>query len=222
MASTRHRERWAACSAAHEVLRCGGARGETARPMISLSLVLLAVGLAMDAMAVAMTTGFSAPRVRLRDALLLAFVFGAFQAGMPLLGYLAGDRFADLIEAWDHWAAFVLLAGIGVKMIHEGLTHEHHGPDSARADPFHLRGLLVLGVATSIDALVAGLTLAFVSAEIVTAIAVIGLITFVLSFIGVEVGRRFGDRLGGRFDVLGGFILIGIGAKTLAEHLLAD
>lgn len=189
--------------------------------MSSLPLVMLAVGLAMDATAVAMTTGFTAPRVRLRDALLLATLFGAFQALMPLLGFVAGDRFAESIRAWDHWVAFMLLAGIGLKMIREGLAHEHHGPETARADPFHLRGLLLLGLATSIDALVAGLTLALLDvARVLTAVAVIGLVTFVFSLIGVEAGRRFGDRFGGKLDVIGGLILIGIGARTLLEHLL--
>lgn len=189
--------------------------------MISVSLFALAVGLAMDATAVAMTTGFTARSVRLRDAFLLAFLFGAFQAGMPLIGWFAGSRFAGLIEAWDHWVAFALLSGIGAKMIHEGLTHEHHGPETAlRGNPFKLRGLLLLSVATSIDALVAGITLSLVEVHVLTAVAVIGVTTFVLSLLGVAAGRRFGDRLGGRLDVIGGLMLIAIGAKTLLEHLL--
>ena len=189
-----------------------------------LSLVLLALGLSMDATAVAMTSGFTAPRVRLRDALLLALFFGVSQGVMPIIGWAAGSHFAASIQAWDHWVAFVLLGGIGAKMLYDAIRTE--GEDAAStpartADPFHLRMLVLLALATSIDALVAGLTLPLLEVPPLMAALFIGLTTFVLSLAGVEVGRRFGDRLGQRLDLIGGLVLIGLGFKTLLEHLSA-
>lgn len=188
--------------------------------MSALPLVLLSLGLSMDATAVAMTSGFSAPRVRVRDALLLALFFGGFQALMPVIGWAAGERFADDIAAWDHWLAFVLLGGIGAKMLYEAFHHAD-APEGSRANPFSLRVLLVLAVATSIDALVAGLTLPTLDVRPLLAAAFIGVTTFVLSFAGVEAGRRFGDRFGRKLDVIGGLVLIVLGARTLFEHLTA-
>lgn len=188
--------------------------------MLSLPLVLLALGLSMDATAVAMTSGFTAPRVRVRDALLLALFFGGFQALMPVIGWAAGARFANAIAAWDHWLAFVLLCGIGAKMLHEAFSHKEGG-EAPRSNPFSLRVLLVLAVATSIDALVAGLTLPTLEVRPLLAAAFIGITTFVLSFAGVEAGRRFGDRFGSKLDALGGVVLILLGARTLFEHLTA-
>jgi putative Mn2+ efflux pump MntP len=188
--------------------------------MVSYELPLLALALSMDATAVAMTSGFAAKRVRARDALLLAFLFGAFQALMPVIGWAAGVRFAHLIAAWDHWVAFVLLCAIGGKMIYEAFA-EPENPAAGGRNPFGLKVLLVLAVATSIDALVAGLTLPLLDVRPFVAAAIIGVVTFVLSLAGVVLGRRFGDALGSRLDVIGGVILIGLGVKTLAEHLSA-
>lgn len=174
----------------------------------------------MDATAVAAAKGLASPRVRLGDALRVAFLFGGFQAAMPALGWLLGDRFAARIEAWDHWIAFALLAGIGGKMIHEALSQRDDGP-APPSDTFGWRPLLVLAVATSIDALAAGVTLPLLDVPLVTAVVVIGAVTAALSLAGVYVGRRFGDRLGKKLDVLGGVLLIGLGVKTLVEHLRA-
>ncbi len=182
------------------------------------ALPLLAVGLAMDATAVALTTGFSAPRVRWRDALLLASLFGFFQGLMPAVGWLLGTRFARYISDWDHWLAFALLAVIGGKMIHEGLKPKEDTV-ARRSDPFHLRPLLILSVATSIDALAAGITLPVMDLPLLLATSVIAAVTFLLSLAAVFAGRRFGDALGGKLDVVGGVILIVIGARTVYEHL---
>ena len=192
--------------------------------MVSPSLVLLALGLSMDATAVAMTSGFTAPRVRPRDALLLALLFGLSQGVMPLIGWAAGAHFSRTLEAWDHWVAFVLLGGIGVKMLWDAFHHEAHaastGPQHPRS-PFDLHLLVLLALATSIDALVAGLTLALLEVPPLAAAAFIGGTTFVLSLAGVEAGRRFGDKLGKKLDIAGGLVLIGLGLKTLIEHLSA-
>lgn len=194
-----------------------------------MTLLLLALGLAMDATAVSIASAVAAPRVRARDALLLAFLFGLFQALMPTIGWAVGAQFANAIAAWDHWLAFVLLAGIGAKMLHEAYTHHHPGAgDAGKADeapttrnPFQFGRLLVMAVATSIDALAAGVTLPTLQVHIVTAVAIIGGVTFVLCFLGVSVGRRFGEALEGKLDIVGGLVLIGLGVKTLLEHLLA-
>jgi putative Mn2+ efflux pump MntP len=188
--------------------------------MSPLALLALAVGLSMDAMAVAATKGLTANRVTTREALRVALLFGAFQAGMPAIGATVGARFAPLIEAWDHWVVFVLLGGIGAKMIVDAMkpAEEHAAPG---VDVFAWRGLLLLAVATSIDALAAGLSLPLLEVSIVTALVTIGITTALLSFAGVYLGRRFGERLGKRLDLLGGVILIVLAVKTLIEHLRA-
>jgi len=194
-----------------------------------MTLLLLALGLAMDATAVSVASAVAAPRVRARDALLLALLFGCFQALMPTLGWVVGAQFADAISAWDHWLAFVLLGGIGAKMLHEAYTHHHPGEgDLRKADeastgrsPFHPGRLVIMAVATSIDALAAGVTLPVLDINIAMAVAIIGVVTFVLCLLGVSVGRRFGEALEGKLDILGGLVLIGLGVKTLLEHLLA-
>ena len=197
--------------------------------MSLLTLLLLALGLAMDAMAVSIASALAAARVRARDALLLAFMFGLFQALMPVIGWALGSQFAKTISAWDHWLAFVLLGGIGAKMIHEAITHHHPGvPDAPKPDeppskrnPFQMGTLTLMALATSIDALAAGITLPVLEVRLVMAAAIIGGVTFALCLLGVSVGRRFGEKLEGKLDIIGGLVLIGIGTKTLIEHLSA-
>ncbi|MFP2904989.1 manganese efflux pump MntP family protein [Pyxidicoccus sp. 3LFB2] len=192
-------------------------------------LLLLALGLAMDATAVSIASALAAPRVRARDALLVSALFGLFQAGMPVIGWAVGAQFADAISAWDHWLAFVLLAGIGAKMLHEAYTHHHLGEDAAAkagespstSAPFHPARLTVMAFATSIDALAAGVTLPAMDIHIAMAAAVIGSVTLVLCLLGMSVARRFGESLEGKLDIVGGIVLIGLGFKTLLEHLLA-
>lgn len=181
----------------------------------------LSVGLAMDATAVAAAKGCAHPEARPGDTLKMGALFGGFQAGMPLIGWSAGVRFATLIEAWDHWLAFALLAGIGAKMIWEARSgpHDPERGDAKTRAPFGWGPLLALAVATSIDALVAGLTLPLLDVPVAAAVAAIGVTTAVFSIGGAYLGRRFGASFGTKLDVLGGVLLIGLGAKVLLSHL---
>jgi putative Mn2+ efflux pump MntP len=183
------------------------------------ALLLLALGLAMDAMAVSGARGLAAKTVRLGDALRIALLFGGFQAGMPAIGWALGATFAGRILGWGHWVTFVVLGGIGAKMLHE--AREPSEPEenaSTRVDVFGFKVLVLLAVATSIDALAAGVALAVSSVSVARACAVIGVVTAVLSFVGVHAGHRFGPRLGKRLEVLGGLVLIGLGIKAVVEH----
>jgi manganese efflux pump family protein len=191
--------------------------------MSSFSVFVLAVGLAMDATAIAGARGLAATKVRLRDALLVALFFGGFQGAMPILGWSAGAAFAARIAGWGHWVAFVLLAGIGGKMLHEArATVDASESTSAtpRGDVFGLKVLALLAIATSIDALAAGIPLALAGVNLAGACATIGIVTAALSFAGVLAGHRFGARLGKRLEVLGGLVLIGLGVKALLDHYL--
>jgi putative Mn2+ efflux pump MntP len=193
-------------------------RSPPGAPMSFGSILVLALGLAMDAMAVAAARGLAAPRVRLRHVLLVAGFFGGFQALMPLLGWFAGSRLGPFVQAWDHWIAFVLLGAIGGKMIWEA-RGERDALKSSEQDLFGIKVLFVLAVATSIDALAAGLTLPMLNAPLLLSLVTIGITAAVLSALGLFAGRRFGAVLGRRLDVAGGVVLIGLGVKILVEHL---
>ena len=187
--------------------------------MSFIELFLIGVGLSMDAFAVAVCKGLSMQRFRKDRAAVIALFFGVFQAAMPLLGWFLGSRFASHIQQYDHWIAFFLLLWIGISMIRESRGGEEEdacGGESARLD---LKELLMLSVATSIDALAVGITFAFLEVSILPAVSLIGVTTFVLSFIGVAVGSYFGGKYKSRAELLGGVILIAIGAKILLEHL---
>ena len=187
-----------------------------------VELLVVAVGLSMDAFAVSVCKGLCMRRVNWRHALVIALFFGAFQALMPLIGWLLGTQFAALITPVDHWVAFVLLALIGGKMIWDAVRGDDEDPAAscpAEGAPLDLRELTLLAVATSIDALAVGVTLAFLGVSIGWAMAVIGVTTFALSFVGVAVGNRFGARFGGPAALAGGVVLILIGLKILLEHL---
>lgn len=187
--------------------------------MSIVEIVLIAVGLAMDAFAVAVGKGLAMRRLNLRQAAAIAVFFGVFQGGMPLIGWAVGTRFADLITQWDHWIAFVLLVLIGGKMLYEALLGDPDGPDTPPDAPLPIRELVVLSVATSIDALAAGVGFAFLSLDIVQVATAIALITCALAFAGVLVGHRFGAKFERPAEALGGLILMGIGAKILLDHL---
>ena len=180
-----------------------------------LELFLIAVGLSMDAFAVSICKGLSAPRLKLSHNLTAGLWFGGFQALMPLIGYLLGTGFQGLISSVDHWVAFVLLALIGLNMIRESRSEEEAEADAS----FAPRAMLPLAVATSIDALAVGVTFAFLGVKIVPAVAFIGCITFVLSAVGIQVGHIFGDRYRSRAELLGGVVLVLMGLKILLEHL---
>ncbi|PZR05027.1 MAG: hypothetical protein DI536_33200 [Archangium gephyra] len=181
---------------------------------------MLAVGLAMDATAAASARGMAAKRVSPRDVLLVAGLFGGFQALMPLLGWVVGERFGSVVSAWDHWIAFTLLAGLGGKMLWEARKADDDEA-SVEVNPFHWRLLVVLAFATSIDALAAGLTLPLLATPVLISVGIIGVVTAGFSAAGLMLGRRFGAHLGKKLDVAGGLLLIAVGSKVLVEHLTA-
>ena len=185
------------------------------------SILLLALGLAMDATAVAASRGLAAHRIRPRDVALVAGFFGGSQALMPLIGWAVGARVGHLVQAWDHWIAFVLLAGIGGKMLWEARGSDEDEAGTDRRDPFDLKLMFVLAIATSIDALAVGVTLPMLGAPLLMSIVSIGVTTALLSAVGLFAGRRFGAMLGKRLDAIGGIALIGLGAKILFDHLSA-
>lgn len=179
-------------------------------------LFFLAVGLAMDAFAVAVCKGLATSRLRVRDALTVGAWFGAFQALMPLAGFVLGSAFASFIVSVDHWVAFVLLSIIGGNMVREGLDRD----SAEECDPsLRPRDMVLLALATSIDALAVGVTFAFLQVEILPAVAFIGAVTFVLSVLGVKLGNVFGARYKSRAELFGGAVLILMGLKILLEHL---
>ena len=184
-------------------------------------LFILAIGLSMDAFAVAVCKGLSMKKITLRKAALVGLYFGFFQAVMPAAGYLLGVNFQKQITSIDHWIAFFLLGAIGVNMILEarkGGGCEECGCAAADAD-LSFSTMLILALATSIDALAVGITFAFLQVRIVPAISFIGIITFLLSMLGVRIGNAFGSRYKAKAELLGGMILICLGTKILLEHL---
>ena len=181
-----------------------------------LTVFLIAVGLSLDAVAVSMTSGLAMKELKVRHVLRIAFFFGFFQMAMPVIGWLAGMSLRVVISRFDHWLAFIILTVIGVKMIWESRLLEHK---KKAVDPRRPAVLLALALATSIDALAVGLSFSFLNMVIVTPVLIIGAVTFVLSFLGVIVGNRFGALVGKKIEILGGIILIGIGVKILLEHL---
>jgi len=178
-------------------------------------IIMLSVGLAMDAFSVSVCKGLSMKRIDRKGAFVTALFFGFFQAGMPVIGYLLGSRFMDKIESIDHWIAFVLLVFIGGKMIFEAITEK----DDEEAGEYRLNywELTVLAVATSIDALAVGLVFAASGTSIIFPVTMIGTITFALSLAGVFIGHRFGGKFGNKAEIAGGVILILIGTKLLLE-----
>lgn len=184
-----------------------------------MELLLLAVGLSMDAFAVSVCKGLCMRKADLRAQAICGAWFGGFQALMPLIGFFLGTLFADAIEAIDHWVAFVLLALIGANMLKEAFTKECDCCDTNEAD-LSVKTMFVMAVATSIDALAVGISLAMAGdVNIVAAVALIGVITFLLSAVGVKVGNVFGSRFEKKAQLCGGVILILLGTKILLEHL---
>lgn len=183
-----------------------------------MELVLIAVGLSMDAFAVALCKGLCMKKLNYAQGAVIALFFGGFQLLMPLIGWLLGKQFERYITPVDHWIAFALLAYIGGKMIWEAVREkeEETCPVDQRLD---LKELLVMAIATSIDALAVGITFAFLGTPIVSAVLVIGLITFILSYLGVLLGHRFGTRFQRKAEFAGGAVLVLIGLKILLEHL---
>ncbi|NQV17989.1 MAG: manganese efflux pump [Armatimonadetes bacterium] len=181
------------------------------------TIVLIGIGLAMDAFAVSITSGFTLKTFKVRYAFKIAIFFGAFQAIMPVLGWLAGNSFRQYIEPWDHWIAFALLSFIGGKMIYESTKVKQ---TDMKFDPNKLLVLFSLSLATSIDALAVGISFSVLNLQIIGPVLIIGLVTFIFSFFGVQIGKRFGKFLGNKIEITGGVVLIGIGIKILIEHLV--
>ena len=182
-----------------------------------IDIVFIAFGLAMDAFAVSICRGLKVKKVSWKYSVSTAFVFGLFQALMPLAGYLAGKQFESYITGIDHWIAFGLLGIIGINLIKESFDKEDD--DISCNEDISFKELLLMGIATSIDALAIGVAFAFLKINIITAVIIIGIITFVLSLSGVYIGNLFGNKLKKGAEILGGVILIAIGIKILLEHL---
>ena len=183
--------------------------------MVFIELIILSFGLAMDAFAVAVCKGLSMKKMSWKKAYIIGLYFGFFQAIMPVIGYLLGINFQDKIINIDHWIAFLLLGAIGINMIKESISKE----SDKQNDSIKFKDMLILGVATSIDALAVGITFAFLRVNILLAISLIGIITFVISVAGVKIGNIFGDRYEKKAELSGGVILIVLGIKILLDHL---
>lgn len=184
--------------------------------MSILDLFLLAIGDAMDACAVSMAKGTATRKPTYRHYMSVGLWFGGFQALMTLLGYFVGSRFTHLVESWDHWISFILLALLGLGLIREAISKDEQKADKS----YSAKTMFVMAVATSIDALAVGVSLAFTDANIWIAGAIIGVFTFLFSVTGLKVGHLFGNRYKSTAEIIGGVVLIFIGAKILLSHLL--
>ena len=180
-----------------------------------LEIVVISVGLAMDAFAVSVCKGLSMKKMNWKSAVIIAFYFGIFQAVMPVIGFFLGNTFRQLVESLDHWIAFILLSIIGGNMIKESFDDELE----KRNENVDVKTMLVLAIATSIDALAVGITFAFFETNLLLSILMIGFITFFISLAGVKIGNRFGDKFQNKAELTGGIILIVIGLKILLQHL---
>jgi putative Mn2+ efflux pump MntP len=179
-------------------------------------IILIAIGLSMDAFAVSITIGIAVKKPGIKEMLIPGIYFGFFQALMPLIGYFAGTRFAYRIQHLDHWVAFVLLGLIGGKMIKDSFSHEE---EKDKEFSFGFVTMLMMAIATSIDALAVGITFAFFAINIFIAIAIIGFTTFCISTAGVKIGNLFGTRFKSKAELIGGIFLVLLGVKILVEHL---
>lgn len=182
--------------------------------MSIFDLFILAVGLSMDAFAVSVCKGLSLGKIKPKHMCIAGAWFGGFQALMPLIGYFLGSFFAEMIEKYDHWVAFVLLAFIGGNMIKESF-----GKDEKVDSSMDVKSMLLLAIATSIDALAVGVTFAFLQVQIVPAVSFIGVITFIFSAVGVKIGSLFGTKYKSKAELFGGIVLVLIGIKILLEGI---
>lgn len=180
-----------------------------------IEIFLLGIGLAMDAFAVSICKGLSMKKMEWKKAVIIALYFGIFQALMPAIGYLLGVGFEEKITSIDHWIAFGLLSIIGINMIREAFDDK----ENEENDNVDFKSMLVLAVATSIDALAVGITFAFLRVNVILSVAIIGIVTFIISICGVKIGNVFGDKYEAKAEIAGGAILILLGLKILLEHL---
>lgn len=183
-----------------------------------IELLILAVGLSMDAFAVSVCKGLAMKKLSGKNMIIVGLWFGGFQALMPAIGYFLGVQFKEQITAIDHWIAFFLLGAIGANMIREALSKDEEDEDCV-SDALNIKTMFMLAIATSIDALAVGITFAFLSVNIVSAVSFIGVTTFTLSIIGVKIGNVFGTKYKSKAEIAGGVILIALGIKILLEHM---
>lgn len=183
--------------------------------MSIIEIILIGIGLAMDAFAVSICKGLAFKKFENKKAIIIASYFAIFQALMPVIGYSLGSTFSKTIENIDHWVAFGLLCAIGINMLKEAIK----GEEEKQNDSVNFKNMIVLAIATSIDALAVGITFAFLKTNIILSVTIIGIITFILSIIGVKIGNKFGEKFENKAELLGGIILILIGLKILLEHL---
>jgi putative Mn2+ efflux pump MntP len=181
-----------------------------------LTLFLIALGLTADSFAVSVSSGIILNKVKLSQSLKIAFFLAFFQGIMPVIGWALGFGFKDMIKSYDHWVAFSLLFFVGAKMIWEGYKSK---PGSKRIDPTNTLVLILMAIATSIDALIVGLSFAFMDVDILFSSVLIGLMTFTVSMAGIYLGCKFCRLINYKLDVVAGFVLIGIGIKIMIEHL---
>jgi putative Mn2+ efflux pump MntP len=181
-----------------------------------ITILLIAIALAMDAFTVSICLGLSLKDIKIKNSLIIGLYFGFFQGFMPLIGYFLGSHFASLISQFDHWIAFGLLAFIGIKMIYEAIKHNSC---EVINNPLQTKTLILLAIATSIDAFAVGLSFSILNIPLIGSILTIGIITFILSFIGSRIGHKLSYKLKTKAEILGGIILIIIGIKILLEHL---
>ncbi len=180
-----------------------------------LEVVFISISLAMDAFAVSICKGLSMKKIDWKKALIIALYFGIFQGLMPVIGFFLGTSFTNMVSSIDHWIAFILLAGIGGDMIKESFDDEVE----KRNDKVDFKTMIILAIATSIDALAVGITFAFLEVNLIQAVCLIGIITFVVFILGVKIGNKFGDKFQNKAELFGGIVLILIGIKILLEHL---
>lgn len=183
--------------------------------MSLIEIILISISLAMDAFAVSVCKGLSMKKMNWKKAVIIGLYFGIFQALMPMIGYFLGVGFESMVVCIDHWIAFILLSFIGIGMIKESFSND----DSNINDNISFKTMIILAIATSIDALAVGITFAFLDVNIILAFSLIGIITFILSIIGVKIGNKFGNKYESKAELAGGLILILIGLKILLEHL---
>lgn len=182
--------------------------------MSLIELFILAVGLSMDAFAVSICKGLSLRKIKTKHMCIAGLWFGGFQALMPLIGYFLGSFFSEMIEQYDHWVAFILLAIIGGNMIKESF-----GKDENVDSAMDFKSMLLLAIATSIDALAVGVTFAFLQVQIVPAVSFIGVVTFIFSAVGIKIGSLFGTKYRSKAELFGGIVLVLIGLKILLEGI---
>jgi len=182
-----------------------------------ISIFIIAISLSIDSFAASVVLGSNSSQFKITNILKVALIMSFFQVLMPFIGWGIGDKFKYLIESFDHWIAFVLLISVGGKMLYESLSKDDSSNNNFKISNFYV--LVTLGISTSIDALVVGISFGILRVSVVTPIIIIGITTFLFSSVGVLLGGKFGKHLGGKFEIIGGVVLILLGIKILIEHL---